>query len=165
MRINELPLFPIHIQSKEEASMFNHILIPTDGSWLSSLAVDKGIEFARDVNAIVTIITVTEPFHIFTADTEQIRSTRDEYKKYAHMEAAKSLTNAELKAKALGVSCETVQVESDEPFQAIIDAVARKNCDLIIMASHGRRGIGGLLLGSVTQKVLTHSKIPVLVYR
>ena len=81
------------------------------------------------------------------------------------MEAAKSLTSAELKAKQLGVLCQPVQVESAEPFQAIIDAAEKNNCDLIMMASHGRRGIGALLLGSVTLKVLTHSKIPVLVYR
>ncbi|MEK1889756.1 MAG: universal stress protein [Phyllobacterium sp.] len=145
--------------------MFSRILIPTDGSWLSSLAVEKGLEFARDANASVTIITVTEPFHIITAEPEQIRGTRDDYEKYARMEAAKSLTNAELKAKQLGVLHQSVQVESDEPFQAIIDAAEQNNCDLIMMASHGRRGIGALLLGSVTLKVLTHSKIPVLVYR
>jgi nucleotide-binding universal stress UspA family protein len=145
--------------------MFSHILIPTDGSALATLAVDKGIEFARDANAGVTIITVIEPFHIATANAKQINRTRDEYEKFVRMEGARALTDAELKAKQIGVSCRSVQVESDEPFQAIIDAAEKNSCDLIMMASHGRRGIGALLLGSVTQKVLTHSKIPVLVYR
>ncbi|MET3649173.1 universal stress protein [Phyllobacterium ifriqiyense] len=145
--------------------MFSHILIPTDGSALATLAVDKGIEFARDANAGVTVITVMEPFHIVTADPDQIRGTRAEYEKFARMEGARALTDAELKAKQLGVTCRSVQVESEEPFQAIIDAGEKNSCDLIMMASHGRRGIGALLLGSVTLKVLTHSKIPVLVYR
>lgn len=145
--------------------MFSHILIPTDGSALATLAVDKGIEFARDINAGVTVVTVMEPFHIVTADSDQIRSTRAEYEKFVRMEGARALTDAELKAKQLGVSCRSVQIESDQPFQAIINTGEKNNCDLIMMASHGRRGIGALLLGSVTQKVLTHSKIPVLVYR
>jgi nucleotide-binding universal stress UspA family protein len=145
--------------------MFSHILIPTDGSGLATIAVDKGIEFARDANASVTIITVTEPFHVITLDTDQIRSTRAEYEKLSRMEGARALTDAELKAKQVGVSCRSVQVESDEPFQAIIETAEKNGCDLIMMASHGRRGIGALLLGSVTLKVLTHSKIPVLVYR
>ena len=145
--------------------MFSHILIPTDGSALATLAVDKGIEFARDATAGVTVITVMEPFHIISADADQIRSTRAEYEKFVRLEGARALTDAELKAKQLGVSCRSVQVESDEPFQAIITAAEKNNCDLIMMASHGRRGIGALLLGSVTLKVLTHSRIPVLVYR
>lgn len=145
--------------------MFSHILIPTDGSALATLAVDKGIEFARDANAGVTVITVMEPFHIISADADQIRSTRAEYEKFVRLEGARALTDAELKAKQLGVSCRSVQVESDEPFQAIITAAEKNNCDLVMMASHGRRGIGALLLGSVTLKVLTHSRIPVLVYR
>ncbi len=145
--------------------MFSHILIPTDGSPLATLAVDKGIELARDIKAGVTIVTVIESFHVVTADSEQIRSTRAEYEKFAHMEGARALSDAELKAKQIGVPCRSVQIESDQPFQAIIEAGEKNNCDLIMMASHGRRGIGALLLGSVTQKVLTHSKIPVLVYR
>ena len=145
--------------------MFSHILIPTDGSPLATYAVDKGIEFARDTNARITVITVTEPFHLVSADPDQIRNTRIEYEKFARTEGARALSDAELKAKQVGVPYQSVQVESNEPFRAIIDACERHNCDLIMMASHGRRGVSALLLGSVTQKVLTHSRIPVLVYR
>lgn len=145
--------------------MFQHILIPIDGSKLSATALDLGMELARDAKARVTVLTVVEPFHLFTADSDQLASTRDEYEEHARGVAVRHLAEAERKASRYGVSCDTVQVSSDEPYRAIIDAAQNKGCDLIAMASHGRRGIDALLLGSVTTKVLTHSKIPVLVYR
>lgn len=145
--------------------MFNHLLIPTDGSPLSTLAVDKGLTFARDTGAKVTVLSVFEPFEIFTPSPEQLSSTREEYEKYARMETARALSDAQFKAKSLGVTCFGEQVESDEPYEAIISTAQAKGCDLIVMASHGRRGINALILGSVTTKVLTHSKIPVLVFR
>lgn len=145
--------------------MFRNILIPTDGSPLATLAVDKGIEFARDIKAGVIVVTVIEPFHLVSGKPDQVSHTRSEYEAIARTEAARALTDAELKASQVGVPLQSVQVESNEPFQAIIDATEMHHCDLIMMASHGRRGISALLLGSVTQKVLTHSRIPVLVYR
>lgn len=145
--------------------MFTHILVPTDGSPLSQSACDKAIEFARDIGAKVTILAVIEPYHVFSAASEQVAFTRDEYEKHAGMQVGEWLSHAELKARALGVNVLSLKVEDEHPHQVIVSTALTHGCDLIAMASHGRRGITALMLGSVTQKVLTHSKIPVLVYR
>ncbi len=128
--------------------MYTNILIATDGSELSEKAVNHGIALAKRIGAKVTVLTVVQPLHTFTA----------EY-------AEKTLGAAARLAQASGVECEGVHVEHDFPYQAIIDTAASKGCDLIVMASHGRHGISALVLGSETVKVLTHSKIPVLVHR
>ena len=145
--------------------MYQHVLIPTDGSPLSAAAVEKGMQFARDAGAKVTVVTVVEPFHVLSTDSRQIAESRAGYARHAKEEAARYLTEAERQAKALGVRCEVVQVEDDHPYKAIIDTAAKKGCDLIAMASHGRRGVSALVIGSETVKVLTHSTTPVLVYR
>ncbi|WPP03812.1 universal stress protein [Methylocella tundrae] len=145
--------------------MYNHILIPTDGSPLSIVAMEKSIDFARETGAKVTVITIAEPFHVISSDADQISKMRADHERLGRERAADYLTVAELKAKALGVPCETLQVENDQPYQAIIDAAVQRGCDLIAMASHGRRGLDAIILGSQTLKVLTHSKVPVLVYR
>ena len=145
--------------------MFNHILIPTDGSSLSNAAVEKGLSFARDMRAKATILTVVEPLHLFFDATGQLEDMRADYGKRAKEHAVRCLADAETKAKALHVPCEFVELESGRPYQAIIDTAVERGCDLIGMASHGRHGVAGFLLGSETMKVLTHSAIPVLVYR
>ena len=88
-----------------------------------------------------------------------------EYKKYAEEYAEKVLDTVAAAAKSAGIDCETLHIEHEHVYQAIIDAAAARKCDLIVMASHGRRGVSAVVLGSETVKVLTHSKIPVLVYR
>jgi nucleotide-binding universal stress UspA family protein len=145
--------------------MYHHILIPTDGSPLSTVAVEHSMDFARDAEAKVTVLTVVDPFHVFSADANQLAGTRADYQRRARMHAAEILTDAQLKAKARGVPCDVVQLESESPYDAIIDTADKNGCDLIAMASHGRRGVAAIVLGSETLKVLTHSKIPVLVYR
>ena len=145
--------------------MYKHILIPTDGSILSATAVENGMRFARDAGAKVTVVTVVEPFHVLTTDPKQLTETRLAYERHAKAAAAWYLTEAERQAKALDVRCEVIQVEHEHPYRAIIDTAATKGCDLIAMASHGRRGVSALLIGSETVKVLTHSVTPVLVYR
>jgi nucleotide-binding universal stress UspA family protein len=105
------------------------------------------------------------PFHVFSANASQLSDTRADYERRARTHAAEILTDAQLKAKARGVRCDVVQLESDSPHDAIIDTAGKSGCDLIAMASHGRRGVAAIVLGSETLKVLTHSKIPVLVYR
>lgn len=145
--------------------MYSHILIPIDGSPLSMGAMKTAMAFARDVGAKATVLTVVEPFHVFTVSPEQLESTRVEYEKQARAHAAEFLAAAEREAKLLGVHCEVAQAESGDPYLVIVETAAKRGCDLIAMASHGRRGIAALLLGSVTLKVLTHSKVPVLVYR
>jgi len=145
--------------------MFKHILLPSDGSPLSEAAMRKGIQFAKTINARVTGFCVGPELRHFGFDAD----IGPEFKKQAaaavQAEVAKNLLAIEKAAKEAGVPCETAQEKSDQPYEAIIAAAQKGQCDLIIMASHGRRGVQGLLLGSETQKVLTHSKIPVLVYR
>jgi len=146
-------------------TMFNHILVATDGSLLSEAAVDKTMALAREAGAKVTVVTATEPFHVVSTDSKQLAYTKETYESHVKAMAGRFLGEAERKAKAQGVQCNVVQVEHDRPYQAIIDTAKKVGCDLITMASHGRRGVSALVLGSETRKVLTHSSIPVLVYR
>jgi nucleotide-binding universal stress UspA family protein len=133
--------------------MFKHILIPTDGSELSSKAVQSGVALAKAVGAKVTGITVTVPSQVF-ADTTPTNAAGE-----------KCLAQIKDAATAAGVHCNVIHAEHEQPYQAIIEATKRNGCDLIVMASHGRRGVSALMLGSETVKLLTHSTIPVLVYR
>lgn len=145
--------------------MYQNILIPTDGSDLSAKAVTHGIVFAKAIGSKVTILTVSEPFRVFAIDPEMLEDTPASYQKRAAQHATKILEAAAGAAKTLGVPCDTVHVEHAHPYEAILTTAKSKMCDLILMASHGRRGVSALVLGSETTKVLTHSKIPVLVYR
>jgi nucleotide-binding universal stress UspA family protein len=145
--------------------MYKHILIPTDGSDLSSNAIGHGIALAKAINAKVTGITVTIPFHIFAMDPAMITDTEASYKKRTSAAATKYLTQVKDAAAAVGVTCAVIHAEHEHPYSAIIDAGKKNGCDLIAMASHGRRGLSAIVLGSETVKVLTHSNIPVLVYR
>jgi nucleotide-binding universal stress UspA family protein len=141
------------------------MLIPTDGSELANKAVEYGVHFAKDSGARITAVTVTEPFHLISVAPRQIEYTRSEYEKHSKAEAEKVLGVVSAAAEGAGVTCETVHIEHEHVYRAIIDAAASKGCDLIAMASHGRHGMAAVVLGSETVKVLTHSKIPVLVYR
>jgi nucleotide-binding universal stress UspA family protein len=145
--------------------MYTNILIPTDGSELAGKAVKYGIALAKRIGAKVTVLTVLQPFHTFTTNTQMIEDTPAQYKTRMQQHAEKSLGAVAAAAQAAGVACETVQVEHEHPYQAIIDIAGLKGCDLIVMASHGRHGLSAIVLGSETVKVLTHCKIPVLVHR
>ncbi|WP_088345339.1 MULTISPECIES: universal stress protein [Rhodomicrobium] len=145
--------------------MYSHILLPTDGSEFALHAVRHGIELAKRLDAKTTAVIATPPFHTFTTDASMLEDTPDAYDTRTHDYAAKSLGAVADAARAAGVACETVHVENENPYQAIIDTAKAKGCDLIVMASHGRRGIAAILLGSETVKVLTHSTVPVLVHR
>jgi nucleotide-binding universal stress UspA family protein len=145
--------------------MYKHILIPTDGSPLATTAVKHGLEFAKAIGAQTTILTIYEPFRMFTLETEMLSDTPQIYTEHAKAEGQSVLAKAEVLAKAHGVVCDTVALEDVHPYEAIIATAKKHKCDLIIMGSHGRGGIDAILIGSETQKVLTHSKIPVLVYR
>lgn len=145
--------------------MYKKILIPTDGSELAEKAVQHGITLAKEIGAKITVLTVSAPFHTFTFETRMVEDTADEYKKRAKAYAAKTLDAVATMAKGTGVACNTIHIEHQHPYQAIIDTARSNGCDLIVMASHGRRGVSAIVLGSETVKVLTHSKIPVLVYR
>jgi nucleotide-binding universal stress UspA family protein len=145
--------------------MFKHLLLPTDGSKLSEAAIQKGVQFAKSINAKITGFYVMPEFHLFTYRTEMVDDTKEEFARDCRTHADQFLAVVEKAARAAGVACDTALATSDHPYASIIKAAEEKSCDLIMMASHGRRGVQGLLLGSETQKVLTHSKIPVLVYR
>jgi nucleotide-binding universal stress UspA family protein len=145
--------------------MFKHILVPTDGSPLSDAAVDHAVELAKAIGAKITGLHVIPEFHTFTYHTEMLEDTREQFEKDSREHAAKFLTKIERAAKESGVECRTMHVSHDRPYEAIIDAAKEAGCDVIAMASHGRKGMQGLLMGSETQKVLTHSTVPVLVYR
>jgi nucleotide-binding universal stress UspA family protein len=145
--------------------LFKNILVPTDGSDLAAKAVEQGILFAKEIGAKITAATVTEPFHLLSVEQIQLEYTPIEYQKYSKAHAEKVLGAVSAAAKSAGVICDTLHVEHELIYQAIIEAAEARKCDLIVMASHGRRGVSAVVLGSETVKVLTHSKIPVLVYR
>jgi nucleotide-binding universal stress UspA family protein len=145
--------------------MHKHILIPTDGSDLSYEAIQYGIALAKAANARVTGLTVSTPFHVFAVEPEMVEDTLESYRKRMTTVAGQRLAKVKEAADAAGLNCEVVHVEQEHPYKAIIDVANSKACDLIVMASHGRRGISAVVLGSETLKVLTHSTIPVLVYR
>jgi nucleotide-binding universal stress UspA family protein len=147
--------------------MFKHILVPTDGSQLSSDTANRAVVFARETGAKITFFFAKPEYPVaFYGEGALIDpATPDKFAEMAEQQAGEILAANEAAAKVAGVVSASVSTVSDVPYEAIIAAAEQAGADLIFMASHGRRGISGLLLGSETQKVLTHSKIPVLVYR
>ena len=145
--------------------MYQHILLPTDGSDLSDKAIPQGIELAKFIGARVTGIHVSSAYHAFTADPLGVMDSADDYEADAREVGRLYLAVIEDAALAAGVPYEGVHVLHDHPHQAILDEAKRRECDLIVMASHGRRGLAALVLGSETHKVLAHGTIPTLVCR
>lgn len=145
--------------------LFKHVLIPTDGSALSDLAVEKGVEFAKAMGAKVTFVIVVEPFHLLTANVAQIEETRATYEAHAEAHANEILARGDKIAKSAGVVSASIKLSHDQPHDAITRTAASQGCDVIAMASHGRRGLAAAMLGSQTMRVLAHSTIPVLVFR
>ena len=145
--------------------MYRHILVPTDGSDLSSAALDHALQLARTLGARVTALTVAEPLHFLPITPGATINLRAEYEAHLKESGARILGAVEAKAAAAGVPVETLQVAAGDAWQAIDDTAKERGCDLIAMASHGRRGVSAFLMGSVTTKVLSHAKVPVLVYR
>lgn len=145
--------------------MFKHILIPTDGSDLSQKALLYGVQLARDNDASVTALTVKAPFIMGSIDMIGIVASQDQFEAEIQRFADETLSQAKMAGESFGVAVEVAQDIDEQPYRAIIACAKAKGCDLIVMASHGRRGLSALLLGSETTKVLTHSHIPVLVYR
>ncbi len=147
--------------------MFKHILVPTDGSELSTDTIRRAVSFAKEAGARVRFFFAKPDYPVaFYGEGALIDPTTPEkFAEMAELQAREILDACEKLASAAGIACEAVSVTSEIPYEAIIAEAQEAGCDLIFMASHGRRGISGLLLGSETQKVLTHSNIPVLVYR
>jgi nucleotide-binding universal stress UspA family protein len=145
--------------------VYKHILIPTDGSRRSGDAIEHGMALAQAINAKVTALTVSMPFYSYAAGPGKVADTPDSYERCAKDLTARYLAVATQAAAALDVSCDALRVEHDHPYEAIINTAEELGCDAIVMASHGRRGISAIVLGSETVKVLTHSAIPVIVIR
>lgn len=147
--------------------MFKKILLPTDGSDLSKKAVKRGIAFAASIGASVVGFFAPEDYRamMYSEYIPPSVLSQEEFEENARKAAAKHLAWIEKQAAAAGVKFEPYFLASIAPWEAIVEAARKKKCDLIFMASHGRTGLAGLVLGSQTTKVLTHSKIPVLVVR
>jgi nucleotide-binding universal stress UspA family protein len=145
--------------------MFKHVLLPTDGSNLSQVAIQKGVQLAKSMKAKITGISVMPEQKYYLYQTDITVQVKEETAKQHKLQANRNLSVIEKATKDADVPCETLCEISDYPYETIIRVAEQKGCDLIMMASHGRRGVKGLLLGSETQKVLTHSRIPVLVFR
>jgi len=163
--------------------MFKHILLPTDGSDLSTAAIHQGILLAKSIRAKITglyvmprhskILSAAQmPTEVSDQSASRCKELAEAYLETIEKgaEIARQVAEACLQiilksAQDAGVACEVVTERADSPYEAIIRVAEQKGCDLIMMASHGRSGVKAILIGSETQKVLTHSKIPVLVYR
>jgi nucleotide-binding universal stress UspA family protein len=144
--------------------MYKHILIATDGSELAGKAVAAGLGLAKSLNAKVTAINATEPWAAMVTGEAALAFPVEDYEKSAAENAAKILSEVSAAARKQNIPCETVHV-MDFPAEAIIATVKSKSCDLIVMASHGRRGLARMILGSQAMRVLTLSTVPVLVCR
>ena len=147
--------------------MFEHILLPTDGSELSMKAVRQGMAFAKGINATVTGFHARPHLEYdYYIGLSRAQPADLEGRDRRLEETSKTiLDQVSAEARKAGVNCDCVAVISDSPFEAIIATARERGCDLILMASHGRRGMSAVVIGSVTQKVLTHCTTPVLVMR
>jgi nucleotide-binding universal stress UspA family protein len=145
--------------------MFKKILIPTDGSELSVVAIEKAIFFAAEIDAQIIGVTVTEPYHLVSTDNVMVSDSIEVYDTDMQQLAQKRLQQIKIKCDELAIDCKLIHKEAYHPYEEIISTAEENECDIIFMASHGRRGIGALLIGSEVNKVLTHTKIPVLVFR
>lgn len=145
-------------------SMYKRILVPTDGSEITAKAVETAVAMARAFGATLLTLAVKEPFP-YSAITEMQPIPPQEFFDAQERIAVKHLDQVKAACAAAGVECLAAAVEAAHPWESIIDFGKNQGADLIVMASHGRRGVAALLLGSETQKVLTHSTVPVLVVR
>ncbi len=145
--------------------MYKHILLATDGSELARHAVNHGLALAKAVGARVTILTVTLPWSAVAYGDMAVAVPPDDYDRSTTEAAERTLATATTEAKSKGVACTTKHVSDLNPYQAMLKEAEEGKCDLIVVGSHGRSGLTRLLLGSETVKVLTHAKIPVLVWR
>ena len=145
--------------------MYRHILIATDGSELSGSAIRQGLQLSRLLAAHATVVTVTEPWDAVVIGEAAIVFPPAEYEKTSAANATGILAQAKEIAAEIGVSCDTLHMKDRRPAEGVIETAKTKHCDLIVMGSHGRRGISRLVLGSQANEVVSHSTVPVLVCR
>jgi nucleotide-binding universal stress UspA family protein len=146
--------------------MYTHILVPTDGSELAQNGVDHALSLAKALGSKVTVITATEPFPFIYSDgwvpsEEDVR----QFEERQEQGAAETLAKVKAQADGMGVPADTVHAPKDKAASAIVETAQRLGCNLIVMSSHGRRGIVRMLLGSQASEVLANSTVPVLVVR
>ena len=147
--------------------MFKHDLVPSDGSEFSQSTVRRAVSFAKEAGARITAYYAKPEFPV-TYYGEGVlidTTTPEQFAVLAEEQAQKILSYVESLCQEAGVSFTKLTSTTDIPYEGIIEAAETNGCDLIFMSSHGRRGLSGLILGSETNKVLTHTKIPVLVFR
>lgn len=144
--------------------MYKRILVPTDGSEITTKAVKTAVDLAKTLGASLVAVSVKEPFPYSAISEMQPVPPQEFYDAQERIAASRVSAVCEV-AAAAGVTCDPFTVEAVHPWEAILDHAKTVGCDLIVMASHGRRGVSALLLGSETSRVLTHSPLPVLVVR
>lgn len=149
--------------------MYKHILIATDGSELAHKGLDHGLSLAKSLGGKVTVLTVTEPFPVYGMAGDfgwvSAPAALESYQASSKEFATKILDGAKAAAEKMGVPAETIHADDITPAEAILATAEENGCSLIVMASHGRRGLNRILLGSQTVQVVTHSKVPVLVIK
>jgi nucleotide-binding universal stress UspA family protein len=145
--------------------MYQHILIATDGSDLAQRAVEQGLALAKALGSTVTAVTVTEPWTAAVSGEWAVAFPVEEYERAAAANAEKVLDAVQEAAVRLGVTCDAVHVKDQYAAEGIVEEAKARNCDLIVMASHGRRGIAKFVLGSQATRVLAHSAVPLLICR
>ena len=145
--------------------MYQHVLLPTDGSALSERAARDGVRFAKSLGAQLTVLHITPVTYPFELHEFSAADRAVEFKEFWKKKAARALEPLERMAHEAGVACTAVHRVAESPSEVIISVTAERGCDVVFMASHGRRGVSALLVGSETNKVLTHSSIPVVVWR
>ncbi|SDY56878.1 Nucleotide-binding universal stress protein, UspA family [Collimonas sp. OK242] len=145
--------------------MFKHILLPTDGSLASEISIQQGVRLAKEINARVTGVYIIPAYHVMVDQNAMLGDSEEQVDIESTALALQFLEVIEREARRAGVQCDSVHAINDRPYEGILKMADDKGCDLIAMASHGRTGARALLMGSQTLKVLTHSKVPVLVFR
>lgn len=145
--------------------MFKTILLPTDGSPLSEKATATAIQFAQLNQAKIVAVSVVQPFPFSPMNDGGAVFDAGQYEREMHESAQRALDKAGIAARAAQVPFEGVVTLAASPYEAIVDTAAKHGCDIIMMASHGRKGLNKLFLGSETQKVLAHTTLPVMVLR
>ena len=143
--------------------MYKHILVPTDGSDLAQAPVAKAVEIAKEIGALITVVTVSQPFHASIVEPMRVKDTLDTYDRHAEVTAAAVLGWASTASRAVGVNCSTVHVRHESVHVAVIEVAKQKGCDLIIMALNRHRGISAVLHESETVLVLKHCTISTLI--
>ena len=146
--------------------MFRHVLFPTDGSPLSVKTIPKVVRYAKAIGARITALYVVPRFdRLYTAEVFDAPALESKLAGEARRESARHLARVEKAAARAGVHCDAVMVRASEPYRGILQVARARRCDLIVMASHGRKGVTAMFFGSESRNVLTHSRIPVLIFR